>query len=107
MAALDSVDEDPGDADPISVQTHPNPFALSTSITYTLAGTEYASVRLAIYDAAGRRVRTLSRGQVSPGTHRVDWDGKDRLDRTVPSGVYFCLLESRGRTTGRKILVMR
>ncbi|MEO0085910.1 MAG: FlgD immunoglobulin-like domain containing protein, partial [candidate division WOR-3 bacterium] len=44
---------------------------------------------LAMYDGAGRRVRTLASGQQSVGRHVVVWDGRDSKGRQMPAGIYW------------------
>jgi hypothetical protein len=67
-----------------------SPFMISvhaSSITYHLPiGRE---VNLAIYDPAGRRVRTLCDGFQNQGTHTLTWDGCDDSGESLPAGVYF------------------
>jgi hypothetical protein len=71
-------------------QVYPNPFTGQLHIDYALASNDYATVRLSVYDAAGRLVRDLS-DQLSVIGHpsSVLWDGRDVLQRRVPAGVYF------------------
>jgi hypothetical protein len=51
-----------------------------------------AEIDLAIYDAAGRRVRTLLAGWPGTSERRVAWDGLDDSGRAVASGAYFARL---------------
>lgn len=52
-----------------------------------------SQVNLAIYDVAGRRVRTLIDGAQKPAKHfQVRWDGRDSDARPVASGMYFARL---------------
>jgi hypothetical protein len=73
----------------------PNPFNPRTTIRFDLpvAGT----VRLAVFDLAGRMVRTLVGEDMSPGTHEVLWDGRDGAGREVGSGTYLTRLEVDGK----------
>lgn len=73
-------------------QNRPNPFPSSTRISYSLPGA--AAARIIVYDAAGRRVRTLIDAQVAAGTHEIAWDGRDDAGRPAGSGVYFCRMEA-------------
>ncbi len=43
---------------------------------------------LEVRDAANRLVKIVDLGQVTPGTHEVEWDGTDMLDRKVDDGAY-------------------
>ena len=66
---------------------YPDPFAGSTTIPYRLSRTAF--VELVVYDALGRRVRTLVRGREGGGAHVATWDGRDAAGVPVPGGVYF------------------
>jgi hypothetical protein len=73
----------------------PNPFNPRTTIKFDLpvAGT----VRLAVFDLAGRLMRTLVGEDMSPGSHEVLWDGRDVAGREVGSGTYLARLEFNGK----------
>ncbi len=69
------------------LRSYPNPFNAATTISFTL--TEAAAIRIALLDALGRPLRTLRQGFYQAGEHRL------RLDAGgLPSGLYFCRLES-------------
>lgn len=79
-------------------QNHPNPVLRTTRIPFETA--ERRSVRIVIYDAAGRAVRPLLDRTVEPGRHAVEWDRTDREGKVLPAGVYICRLEtSEGAST--------
>ncbi len=78
-------------------QNYPNPFNPTTAIGFTLQAPGVVSLN--VYDAAGRRVRTLLRGENRPaGTHQVTFDAS-----SLASGAYIYTLEARPttETTGR------
>ncbi len=87
-------------------QSFPNPFSHSTTITYHLTGgpgdasTYQRRVNLSIYDAVGRRIRTLIDESQEPGCYSAIWDGKDSGGRKLPAGVYFYRL--RATSSGDK-----
>jgi hypothetical protein len=86
-------------------QNRPNPFNPSTLIRFTTS--ERARATLAVFDAAGHRVRTLV-DQVTPaGRHEVAWDGRD--DKGVPqsSGVYFYRLQVGKKSEAKKMVLMK
>lgn len=66
---------------------YPNPFRMSMTISYALD--QAGPVRLTVYDALGREVRTLVDGQQEVGRHAVVWDGHDDGGQAVASGMYF------------------
>jgi len=68
----------------------PNPFNPVTTVRYVLPAE--ADVTLAIFDIAGRQVRTLFTGSQPAGPHSVVWRGTDDSGRVLGSGVYLCRL---------------
>ncbi|MDM7926323.1 MAG: DUF362 domain-containing protein [bacterium] len=72
---------------------YPNPFNASTTIQYRLDA--LSRVRLTVYDAAGRRVRTLFDGTDVPGERSRQWNGLDDNGSPVPTGVYICRITAR------------
>ena len=74
----------------------PNPFQSRTTITFDLA--RRAPVSLAVYDVAGRRVRSLIDGgtELEAGAHTAEWNGLDESGRRVAAGLYFGRLTAPG-----------
>ena len=68
----------------------PNPFRDRLQIEFTLP--DVCPVRLQVYDAAGRLIRTIQDRRLKAGLHRYSWNGKDSLGRKVGQGVYFIRL---------------
>jgi len=66
---------------------YPNPGLGVMSIRYQVAGV--SDISLCVYDAAGRLVRTVTKGACEPGYYTQVWDARDDLGRRVPAGVYF------------------
>jgi len=84
----------------------PNPFNPATEIRFALRQT--GPVDLAIYDLAGRLVRTLARGdRLAAGDHAVAWDGRSDAGAELPSGVYLVRFESGGVESAHKITLMK
>ena len=73
-------------------QNHPNPFNSVTTIPFQLAAP--AGVELALYNAAGQKIRTLFAGHLSAGRYRTQWNGRDDAGRLVASGTYFYRLRA-------------
>jgi hypothetical protein len=66
---------------------------------------------LAIYDARGRRVRSLPAGSSSNPTATVRWDGRDARGSRVPPGTYLARLAplggaSQGALSSRKLVLL-
>ncbi len=83
----------------------PNPFRGETALRFALPrGTH---VRLMVFDAAGRRVRTLADGSFPAGEHVARWDGCDTGGSAVSSGLYFVRFEAEGRRFNARVLAIR
>jgi hypothetical protein len=79
-------------------QNVPNPVADAATFSFELA--EAADVRLAVYDAAGRRVAVAAEGYFAPGKHDVPF----ACD--LAPGVYLYRLEAGGNVAARKMVVV-
>ena len=82
----------------------PNPARGATRIRFLLD--RPGSYEVAIYDAAGRRVRLLEQGKAAAGLHGTDWDGRRDDGREAASGIYHARLRTdRGGETRRIALI--
>ncbi len=81
-------------------QNYPNPFNPVTTISYELA--QFSRVTLNVYNLKGKLVATLVNGWATPGPHETHWDATD-----VPSGIYFCRLETGGFSETRKMVLVK
>ena len=82
---------------------YPNPFGGNTQMQYTLS--RAATVRLSVFDASGRRVRTLVDGEPqAAGRTVVAWDGSDDRASALPEGIYFYRLEADDQFTAGKVI---
>ena len=81
----------------------PSPFSLErdggTRIQYTL-DTAPSLVRVQIFDARGRRVRTLEETRLSGPSGELVWNGRNDEGHRVRVGVYVVLLEAVRAETG-------
>jgi hypothetical protein len=84
----------------------PNPCRGGTSVELAVpAGAGRATV--AVYDLAGRRVRSLVDGEVTPGRRVLTWDGLDSSGKHAAAGVYFVKLEAPHATATKKVTLLR
>ena len=74
-------------------------------IAYQASGNTRATID--IVDVAGRRVRSVQDEEVSAGSHKVSWDGRDQSGLAVPSGVYFARIRVGTLEATREIVVGR
>ena len=83
----------------------PNPSLGTVRMDLALASATH--VELAVFDVAGRRVRTLARGPLAAGTHPVTWDGRDDGGRALGAGVYLVRANAGGRMLVQRVLRVR
>jgi hypothetical protein len=84
----------------------PNPFGpTGTVLRFDLP--QPAPVRLEVFDAGGRLVRTLVSGNLPAGQHSIAWNGLDARNRIAGSGVYFVTLDTGGERVARRMLLVR
>jgi hypothetical protein len=83
----------------------PNPSTGDVELRWTLPAETH--VRLAIFDAAGRRVDVIADRVYAAGEHRVSWSGALAGGRTAEPGLYFARLEAAGRTLIRRVARIR
>jgi len=72
--------------------TAPNPFHERAVLEFGL--TVPGAVRLAIYDLTGREVCRLLDAHHPRGVYRTTWNGRDRVGRAVPAGIYYARLST-------------
>jgi flagellar hook assembly protein FlgD len=83
----------------------PNPFTKQTLIRYQLASPE--KVRLAVYNIAGQRVKTLAAEVRPAGAYQVVWSGHDDSGRRLPSGIYLLRFKAGSDHALRQIVLIR
>ena len=74
-----------------SLQNYPNPFNPETNINYNIP--EEGKVELSVYNIKGQKVKTLVNESQISGQHSVIWNGTNKNNKRVASGVYFYKLE--------------
>lgn len=88
-------------------QNYPNPFAraagLRTSLSFQLPQAEF--VELEIFDALGRKLRTVLAAKRPAGVYSVAWDGRDDAGKAVNGGVYFYRMRAGNFIQTRKLVL--
>jgi hypothetical protein len=84
----------------------PNPFSTTTTIRFEVSD-DGPSTRLEVFDAGGRRIRTLIDGATAAGPNSETWNGRDDSGNAVSAGVYFLRLEVGEQLTIRRVLLMK
>ncbi|MCK4695884.1 MAG: T9SS type A sorting domain-containing protein [Candidatus Cloacimonetes bacterium] len=88
-----------------SIWNFPNPFNPTTTISFSIP--EDIKVNLSIYNIKGQKIKTLFNNKLVKGEHSIIWNGKDKNDRSVSSGVYLYKLNLPGKTTVKKMLLLK
>ena len=83
----------------------PNPARDGANLRFGLPHDGRAVV--VIYDAAGRRVRTVIDAWLPAGIALTRWDGRDASGAEVGSGIYFLRLEMNGVRLTRRFVTLR
>ncbi len=90
----------------IVYRIYPNPFNISTTISYYVPQTGY--IKLVIYDILGQKVKTLINGIVSADEYEANWDGLDDEGNRVSCGIYFCHIGGEhGAPDSKKVIFVR
>lgn len=89
----------------LSILASPNPFNSGTRITVRLSSA--SSMRLEVFDASGRLIRTLAQGRYNVGAHEIPWDGRDETGGAVSAGCYFYAIKTMGKTLAWRAVLSR
>jgi len=84
-------------------QNQPNPFSGRTTIHFDLP--VETTVRLEIFDAQGRLVRTLADGSYPAGSHASEWDHRTDGGEALAAGVYLYRIQA-GQFRDQKKMVL-
>ncbi|MEO0009767.1 MAG: CapA family protein [candidate division WOR-3 bacterium] len=84
----------------LSVQ--PSHSRVQTVISYHLPRT--SRVRLAVYNSAGQKLKTLVNRLQPAGDYRLVWNLSADSDRELPAGTYFLLLVTENGTAVRRLI---
>ncbi len=79
----------------------PNPFNPNLTIRAELPHPQHLTLRL--WDITGRETALIFDGQLPAGTHPIGWETPPQMS----SGIYFLSIESEGKTSTRKLLLLK
>jgi hypothetical protein len=77
------------------------------SISFRIGQSARMRVELAIFDIAGRRVRTLLDEELAEGAREVRWDGRGGRGEMPGAGVYVARLSAAGDRRITKVVLLR
>lgn len=86
-------------------QNYPNPFNESTIIYFDVP---YSSdIEIDVWDILGQKVKILFDGLKPAGRHRLLWDGTNRQNSKVATGIYFISMKSNSFFEKRKLVFIK
>ncbi len=87
---------------------YPNPYLplkwSSVKFKYKASGKEILDIT--IIDGAGKKVKGIHI-ITEPGTHEVEWNGRNDKGELVASGVYYFLINLNGQKYGKKLVLLK
>jgi hypothetical protein len=86
-------------------QNYPNPFNPTTTISFTLP--TRSTVTLSVFNTLGQEVAVLDDANKAAGEYTVVWDGKNKQNESVASGVYFYRLIADNYADTRSMVLIR
>ena len=86
-------------------QPRPNPARGRVAVDMTLERPTW--VELSVFDAIGRRVRTVHAGVLPAGTTQCIWDGRTDGGTPTSAGAYWLRAVAAGRTQRQRMLLVR
>jgi hypothetical protein len=86
--------------------TYPNPFATETRTELILLGKERLTIEVAIFDIAGRTVRSW-RIDSRQNKHTIVWDGRDQQGELALNGLYFVTARIGNNRLSQKVMLLR
>lgn len=90
-------------AHPMLIANRPNPFPQGTHVGFGLP--RAGQVKISVYALDGRLVRVLADGAFAAGYTEVAWDGMNGGGKRLPSGVYFCRMDSEGARQSMRMVL--
>jgi len=86
-------------------QNYPNPFNSSTLIPYQVD--RMTHVHLAIFSLSGQLVKKLIDVPQLAGAYQAVWNGTDRHQHPVASGLYLVRLQNANQSQTRKLILLK
>jgi len=88
-----------------SVKAYPNPFGQQARLEFDIKAPTL--VKVAIFNLRGQKIRELFKGDLSSGSHQLEWDGLDASGISVSNGIYLYRIDTAGRHLSGKLIRIR
>lgn len=87
------------------LEGYPNSSNSGMNISYIL--NNRSNVRIQIYDATGRLIRSYEMGVQEPGTYTVNWDGNYGNGAPAASGIYLCRIVAGNQVVSKSMVKLK
>ena len=84
---------------------YPNPFNPTTTIGYSLPKPAWVSLK--VYNLLGQEILSLVDDWMDMDRHEIVWSGRDQAGRSVASGIYFAVLQTKGHISTQKMVLLK
>jgi hypothetical protein len=103
---------DPGEKDEfpvkVSLSGYPNPAVSTVGIRLGVPSTgANQAYSIYVFDVRGRHLKQIHSGELPPGYHEFRWEGTNKSDAEVSSGIYFVKVSWKRDSLSRKIVMVR
>jgi len=85
---------------------YPNPFNPNTTILVKVSQSDYMQIN--IFDSNGKLVKNLFNGELTSGDYSFMWNGLDKYNYMVSSGIYFCkVIKNNNILSSQKMVLLK
>ena len=91
---------------PVLQQNYPNPFNPTTTISFTIPEIS-ENTEISIYNIKGQKVKTLLNDKLEAGKHSLIWNGKDKNEKPITSGIFFYKIKSGTFSATKKMIMLK
>ena len=85
--------------------SYPNPFNQKIEISITMEN--MGTLLIQIFNSNGQKIKTIANQIADVGQHSFIWDATDFSGNVVPSGMYFCKIQTGQNTRIAKMLLLK
>lgn len=89
-------------------QNYPNPFNPTTHFRIEIPmGGEVSETQVAVYDIAGRKIKTLVHSVLLPGAYELTWNGENEKGAPAAGGIYLLIMKNLYFSEAKKLVFLR
>jgi N-acetylneuraminic acid mutarotase len=85
--------------------SYPNPFNANAVIRFDVG--RAMNLSLDMYSISGEHIKKIVASHFAPGNYKYNWDGKDKMNNPVASGIYIYRLHNSSMTDSKKMILVR